>query len=117
MSCRSDRIIHVIGAAMPNKKEYKTVVAVIHALPQYDDEVEKGLSDLAIQVRAEPGNVTFMPYRNVSESHSYIVYEIYQNETAFLQHVNAHYTRAFNKMLETAAKGGKSQVLEVSDIL
>lgn len=102
---------------MPSKKDYKTVVAVINALPGHDEEIEQGLGDLALKVKAEPGNITFKPYRNLSESHSYIVYEIYQDETAFLQHVNAHYTRAFNKKLETAAKGGKSQVLEVGDIL
>ncbi|MFT9100248.1 MAG: putative quinol monooxygenase [Zymomonas mobilis subsp. pomaceae] len=103
-------------SVIADNRAYVTVIATMHTQPQYYDMVGKELKNLAMQVRAERGNVVFMPYSNPDESNSYVVYEVYRNEAAFQTHINSNHTRAFNKLLETQALGGKSDVAKVKTI-
>ncbi|MFT8451954.1 MAG: putative quinol monooxygenase [Zymomonas mobilis] len=94
---------------------YVTIVAVMHPLPQYAQQVGTELKGLAAQVRAEPGNVAFMPTRNPVDN-SYVVYEVYRSDDAFQKHITSDHTVSFNKILVNQVQGGASDVTKLKTI-
>ena len=57
------------------------------------------LAGLAVDVRAEPGNVVFDCYRRLEDRDRFVVYEIYRDKAAFEAHISAEYGAVFNGKL------------------
>jgi len=66
-----------------------------------------GLTEL---VRAEPGNLAFVPYTLESNPRHWFVYEVYEDEAAFQAHITAPYGAVFNAELATLVEGGGSRL-------
>ncbi|MDO9395329.1 MAG: putative quinol monooxygenase [Herbiconiux sp.] len=77
----------------------KALFAEFTALPGEEETVASLLADLAVQVRAEPGCVTFAPYRLADRPERFFVYEVYRDEEAFAAHLGAPYGVEFNARL------------------
>ncbi|MEC5152035.1 putative quinol monooxygenase [Cryobacterium sp. GrIS_2_6] len=80
------------------------------ALPGRGDEVAALLAGLTVDVRREPGNVTFDPHRRVSDPLEFFVYEVYRDADAFQAHITAPYGTVFNAALGDLIKGEGSEL-------
>lgn len=76
-----------------------SLIAEFTARPGKADEVAELLAGLAIDVRAEPGNVVFDTYRRFEAPDKFVVYEIYRDRAAFEAHIGADYGAVFNGKL------------------
>ncbi len=63
------------------------------------EEVAALLAGLAVDVRAEPGNVVFDTFRRLEAPEKFVVYEIYKDRAAFEAHIGASYGAVFNAKL------------------
>ena len=88
-----------------NPDEPVALYAEFTALPGRGDEVATMIAGLAVDVRREPGNVTFDPHRRVSNPLEFFVYEVYRNADAFQAHITAPYGAVFNAALGDLIEG------------
>ncbi|MBP0617599.1 antibiotic biosynthesis monooxygenase [Jiella mangrovi] len=70
------------------------------------------VEELARNVRAEPGNISFEVY--AEESGALVMIERYRDDAAFQMHLDQPHTKQFNAALEEIATGGGSSVSEVT---
>jgi quinol monooxygenase YgiN len=63
------------------------------------DRVAELVRDYAHLVRAEPGNVAFEATQRADVPEAFFIYEVYENELAFSEHLNAPKGRIFNDKL------------------
>ncbi len=75
------------------------------------DELIGGLTD---QVRAEPGNLEFIVYRERDEPRRFFVFERYADEEAFQTHIGADYGAVFNAALGDLIEEDGSQLTFLS---
>ena len=61
--------------------------------------VAEMVTELAGQVRQEPGNLTFAVYSRAADPRAYWIYEVYRDEEAFRAHLAAPYGGPFNAEL------------------
>ena len=71
------------------------------------DELIGGLTD---KVRAEPGNLEFVVYRERDEPRRFFVFERYADEEAFQTHIGADYGAVFNAALSDLIEEDGSQL-------
>lgn len=76
-----------------------TLIAEFTARPGRGDVVAELLAGLALDVRAEPGNIAFDCYRRLEDREKFVVYEIYRDKAAFESHIAADYGAVFNARL------------------
>jgi quinol monooxygenase YgiN len=84
------------------------VLATIVARTETADEVATMLRAYASVVRAEPGNLVFVPRRVIDDPRSFVVYEEYRDEEAFAAHLASPANTEFNERLESLVEGGGS---------
>ena len=76
-----------------------SLIAEFTARPGEGERVAELLADLAVDVRAEAGNVVFDCYRRLEDRDRFVVYEIYRDKAAFEAHISADYGAVFNGKL------------------
>lgn len=76
-----------------------TLIAEFTARPGQGEVVAALLAGLAVNVRAEPGNIAFDCYRRLEDRDKFVVYEIYRDKAAFESHIGADYGAVFNARL------------------
>lgn len=91
-------------------KTSKSLYAVIKALPGHEEEVAKLLSNLAAEIRAEPGCVNFQVFRLADNPSIFHVDETYLDEKAFQAHIATEHGRKFNEAIKPLVEGGKSEL-------
>ncbi|MEX2654583.1 MAG: antibiotic biosynthesis monooxygenase family protein [Acidimicrobiia bacterium] len=64
-----------------------TVVAHYRAREGTAEEVAARLVDYAEVVRTEPGCLTFVVNRDISDDHAFVLYEVYRDQAALDAHV------------------------------
>jgi quinol monooxygenase YgiN len=60
----------------------------------------KLLSEFAIESRKEPGSVRFEVYREVGRANHFTIVEVWQNRSAFEQHLNGSVSKSFREKLQ-----------------
>ena len=75
------------------------LIAEFTARPGQGEAVAALLAGLAVNVRAEPGNIAFDCYRRLENRDKFVVYEIYRDKAAFESHIGADYGAVFNARL------------------
>ena len=83
----------------------KVLYAEFTALPGCAEQVAILVDHLTVDVRREPGNLAFSPYRRSGSAHRYIVFEQYADDDAFHAHVTAQHTVRFNSRLSSLVEG------------
>lgn len=81
-----------------------SLIAEFTARPGQADMVAELLAGLAVNVRAEPGNIAFDCYRRSDDQNKFVVYEIYRDKPAFERHLGADYGAVFNAQLRELIK-------------
>jgi len=90
---------------VPAPGERVALYAEFTALPGREDDVAALLAGLTQDVRREPGNVVFDPYRRASNAREFFVYEVYRDADAFEAHITAPYGAVFNAALGDLIEG------------
>ena len=85
------------------------------AIEGAEQRVTELVRDLAVRVRAEPGNILFSPHTLVDEPRRWFVYEVYRDEAAFREHLAAEYGAAFNAALAPLVEGGRSRLTMLAE--
>jgi len=80
------------------------------ASPGAETRVADLVRDLAVQVRAEPGNLVFNSHTLRDEPRRWFVYEVYRDEEAFREHLAADYGAVFNAELADLVDEGGSRL-------
>ncbi|GAB95896.1 quinol monooxygenase YgiN [Kineosphaera limosa] len=91
-----------------------TLYAEFTVLPGHEQEVADLMAGLTRDVRAEPGNVTFEAHVERDRPNRYFVYEVYRDEQAFADHINAGYGAVFNERLNQLIEEDGSQLTFLS---
>ena len=77
----------------------KILYSQFTAKPGCADEVAELLLGLTADVRREPGNTAFDPYRESDDPDRFYVFEAYVDDEAFRAHLGMPYGRPFNDRL------------------
>jgi quinol monooxygenase YgiN len=88
----------------------KTLYAEFTVKRGNEARVGEMMRELTVQVRQEPGNITFAPYTEEANSNRYFVFEVYQDEAAFQAHISADYGARFNAELADLIEGDASEL-------
>lgn len=74
----------------------KTLYAEFTVKPGSEGRVAEMMRQLTIDVRKEPGNQLFLPYTRETNPREYFVFEVYEDDAAFQEHISAEYGARFN---------------------
>jgi len=74
----------------------KTLYAEFTVKPGSEDRVAEMMRQLTDEVRREPGNQLFLPYTRETNPREYFVFEVYEDDAAFQEHISADYGARFN---------------------
>ncbi|MEJ1177980.1 putative quinol monooxygenase [Pseudarthrobacter sp. NPDC055928] len=74
----------------------KTLYAEFTVKPGSEDRVAEMMRQLTAEVRREPGNQLFLPYTRETNPREYFVFEVYEDDAAFQEHISADYGARFN---------------------
>ncbi|MDR7158074.1 putative quinol monooxygenase [Arthrobacter sp. BE255] len=74
----------------------KTLYAEFTVKPGSEDRVAEMMRQLTNEVRQEPGNQLFLPYTRETNPREYFVFEVYEDDAAFQEHISADYGARFN---------------------
>ena len=74
----------------------KTLYAEFTVKPGSEDRVAEMMRQLTNDVRQEPGNQLFLPYTRETNPREYFVFEVYEDDAAFQEHISADYGARFN---------------------
>jgi quinol monooxygenase YgiN len=77
----------------------KALLAEFTVKPGAEARVAEMVTELAGQVRSEPGNLLFEVYTKAQDARAYWIYEVYRDEDAFQAHLAAPYGAPFNAEL------------------
>jgi len=88
----------------------KILYAEFTVLPGNEARVREMMLELAGHVRAEPGNLAFVPYTRADNPRAWFVYEIYADDAAFQSHITAPYGATFNNELAGLIEGDGSEL-------
>lgn len=88
--------------------EQIVLYAEFTARPEARAEVEQLIRNYADAVRQEPGNRVFDVYTRTEADDRFVVFEVYQDQSAFDAHIGAEKGGAFNSALAPLIVGGAS---------
>ncbi|MFZ1382324.1 MAG: putative quinol monooxygenase [Scrofimicrobium sp.] len=88
----------------------KVLYAEFTAKPGSAEKVLELVEGLALNVRREPGNVAFDPYRESEDGSRFFIFEAYQDEAAFQAHLGMPYGKPFNDALADLIEEPQSQL-------
>jgi quinol monooxygenase YgiN len=74
----------------------KTLYAEFTVKPGHEGRVAEMMRQLTAEVRREPGNQLFLPYTRETNPREYFVFEVYEDDAAFQEHISADYGARFN---------------------
>ena len=74
----------------------KTLYAEFTVKPGNEGRVAEMMRQLTAEVRREPGNQLFLPYTRERNPREYFVFEVYEDDAAFQEHISADYGARFN---------------------
>jgi len=78
----------------------RALLAEVTALPGKAELIRDLLRDYGRKVRAEPGNRVFACHQVEAKPNHFVVYEVYESETAFEAHLAAPYGAELNQRLK-----------------
>ncbi|RFA15075.1 hypothetical protein B7R22_07000 [Subtercola boreus] len=83
----------------------------------HEDRVATMMHELTKNVRAEPGNLLFLPYTLATNPRQYFVLERYTDDAAFHEHLAAPYGSAFNNEIGTHITTETTNLTSLTDFL
>jgi quinol monooxygenase YgiN len=86
----------------------KALYAEFTVLEGCEQPVAELVAQLAVDVRAEDGCVMFDPFTRTANPRAYVIFEIYRDEQAFVEHQQTPHSRRFNAALTDLIQGDGS---------
>ena len=86
----------------------KALYAEFTAKAGAEEQLARNVATLAEAVRAEPGNLAFVPYTLQGDPRRWFVYEVYEDDAAFQAHITAPHSDVFNGALPDLIEGDGS---------
>ena len=74
-----------------------TICAILTAVQDKGDELEKEFMKLTPNVLKDPGTLTYIVHRNIDDPLIFFVYEIYTNDEALNLHISTSHFKEFRK--------------------
>jgi quinol monooxygenase YgiN len=87
------------------------LLAYINILPGFEKEVKEATIKLAAETRKEPGSEQFLPHTRNDSPRSIVIYEIYQNDTAFQLHKTLPHATSFFQFVKGKIADDKIEVV------
>ncbi|GIT82067.1 hypothetical protein LLS1_37360 [Leifsonia sp. LS1] len=81
------------------------LIATFTAIAGHEDAAAQLLADYTSAVRSEPGCIQFEPYRDAATPSRFVVFERYEDESAFTDHLNSQVNAIFNHALAPHVAG------------
>ena len=75
------------------------VAAMIKVLEDKGDEFEKAAGKLVPQVLKDPGAITYIIHRSISDPSRFFVYEKYESQEAFQYHSSTPHFQEFTRTI------------------
>lgn len=94
----------------------RALYAEFTARPGFEAELRSALRQHAGTVRAEPGNEVFEAHCHTSDPAQFFVYEVYRDESAFMDHLNSPASADFNARLKRLITAPESQLTLLEDV-
>jgi quinol monooxygenase YgiN len=88
----------------------KSLYAEFTAIAGCEERITELLAELTDLVRAEPGNIAFVPFTLETAPRRFFVFEVYADNAAFQAHITAGYGVTFNAALAPLIEGSGSQL-------
>ncbi len=88
-----------------------TLVASFSILPGFERAVKEATAKLAAETKKEPGSEQFLPYARNDSPQSIVVYEIYQNDTAFQLHKTLPHATSFFQFVKGKIVDDKIEIV------
>lgn len=82
----------------------------------HTDEVQRLVSRLVLEVRAEPGNVVFDAWVRTERPTEFVVFETYRDRAAFEEHLASTHCVDFNRALTPLVEGAGSTLTWLSPV-
>jgi autoinducer 2-degrading protein len=98
---------------------HPTIVALIAEISSASEAnavVGDLLREFSEQVRSEPGNLTFRAWRSSEDPNRFLVYEEYQDDAAFREHLGSAHNESFNQSISPHVVGGASRLTRLTEI-
>jgi len=111
----AEQISGVPLAADLDEQAPRPMIAVLDAKPGHADALRQLITELAAQVRREPGCVTFTPYQDHGHPGRFYLYEVYASLPAFRQHLRTAHVRRFIAALPTISTSSGADALTQLD--
>lgn len=86
----------------------KALYAEFTAKAGAEEQLARNVATLTQAVRAEPGNLSFVPYTLQGDPGRWFVYEVYEDDAAFQAHITAPHSDVFNAALPDLIEGDGS---------
>jgi quinol monooxygenase YgiN len=93
-----------------------SLYAEFTALEGHADVVAGLVSQLVVDVRAEPGNLAFDAWVRSERPCEFVVFETYRDRAAFEDHLGSAHSIEFNRRLTPLVEGGGSRLTWLSEI-
>lgn len=88
----------------------KALFAEFRATPGNVARVGELITELAMAVRSEPGNLLFEAHQKADDPAAFFVYEVYVDDAAFTSHLAQAHGQIFNDALRGLVTGGGSDL-------
>ena len=113
----AEEISGVPLAADLDEAAARPMIAVLDAKPGHADALRQLITELAAQVRREPGCVTFVPYQDHGRPGRFYLYEVYASLPAFRQHLRtAHVQRFIAALPAFSTSSGADALTQLNEI-
>ncbi len=94
----------------------RPLLAVLQARPGHEQQMRELVIELTRQNRAEPGCVTFIPYKTDRFPGRFYLYEIFADAAAFETHLEYDHVRHFRALLPTVSTSGPEDLVQLIEI-
>ena len=94
----------------------RPMIAMLHALPGREQQLQSAIAALTAAVRQEPGCKEFRAFHDATNPGTFYLYEIYDDNNAFAQHLTLdHVAHFFTELAEhsTADARALTQLIEI----
>ena len=106
--------------AVSENERLRPMIAILKARSGMEARLRGMLMNLAKVTRQEPGCVTFLLYEAVDSKGSFYLYEVYKNDTAFMEHLNSDVVATFKAELSTVSDSDQAhdltQLIEIARV-
>jgi quinol monooxygenase YgiN len=94
----------------------RPMIAILDARPGVAAEFREKITELAREVRREPGCLAFTAYQARDAEGRFYLYEVYATAAAFAEHLQTEHVRRFIASIPALSTSGPGSVIQLEEI-